>query len=472
MIDVFHSIVAALVIAQSPNELHRRPSTSTSIARAASPAMQSTVATRRALHYLTSKIHPQLPLSPREQQQLLNILTTSFRAHLNRQHPLSPPEKEARSRTALVQHVPQPNTSQTAANKHIDSILANPLFSAPPRRGSDAAHAEVQDVFKDPLGWFMGQAAIGAADVSKAAACLTVLSQKKRSNDEHAARAVQTRPGTRIADWLWSSGLEGSRSFIGRPHSILPQLIPLLVEEGEENPIWRWMQQENDTLVQKTGLTVDQVLAFKARLLAKVVQVKLETSDTLDEALAAFAKAQYHTDEPTGARVLRHAGTSILARVLSDAEVSASPELYQTFLDKVRAWTGTFDRIMESLLWLRHPSKRSARPGLAYIKHAQGSHLLGLDIGIRPTKKRRELVVELCLGVARQSMAEHRFQDAQVALEFAKDHFPDMVLAPPAANSDMKELLSDHYVPLKMTRRISEEEKEKNLQMLDSLLPG
>ena len=35
-------------------------------------------ASRRAFSYLASKIHPQLPLSPRESQQLLNLLTTTL----------------------------------------------------------------------------------------------------------------------------------------------------------------------------------------------------------------------------------------------------------------------------------------------------------------------------------------------------------------------------------------------------------
>ena len=45
---------------------------------------------KRVLSTLASKIHPQLPLSPRESQQLLSLLTQSFRAHLDREHP-SPP---------------------------------------------------------------------------------------------------------------------------------------------------------------------------------------------------------------------------------------------------------------------------------------------------------------------------------------------------------------------------------------------
>lgn len=39
------------------------------------------------LKSLISKIHPQLPLNARESDQLLNILKTSFRKHLDVVHP-------------------------------------------------------------------------------------------------------------------------------------------------------------------------------------------------------------------------------------------------------------------------------------------------------------------------------------------------------------------------------------------------
>ena len=51
------------------------------------------LAARRAFGSLASKIHPQLPLTPRESQQLLNLLTTSFRSHLDREHPTAPSER-------------------------------------------------------------------------------------------------------------------------------------------------------------------------------------------------------------------------------------------------------------------------------------------------------------------------------------------------------------------------------------------
>src|SRR5690348_15716553 len=101
--------------------------------------MQS-AASKRVLSTLASKIHPQLPLSPRESQQLLTLLTTSFRAHLDREHPLPESsqnrhtQKPTGSNARRASSPAQATSSYASATQHIDSILTNPLFAVKPRR--------------------------------------------------------------------------------------------------------------------------------------------------------------------------------------------------------------------------------------------------------------------------------------------------------------------------------------------------
>ena len=96
--------------------------------------MQS-AARKRALSTLAAKIHPQLPLSPRESQQLLNLLTTSFRAHLDRAHPQpeTPQDSHAGNRSGRRNSSPaRVASSYVLATRHMDSILTNPLFAVTP----------------------------------------------------------------------------------------------------------------------------------------------------------------------------------------------------------------------------------------------------------------------------------------------------------------------------------------------------
>ena len=119
--------------------------------------MQSTVG-QRALSTLAKKLHPQLPLTPRESQQLLSLLTTSFRTHLDREHPVEAQTPNARKAVSNEDREALHTTSSAAlASQHIDAVLSNPLFAVKPsRRGSEAA---VSDILKNPMGWFTNEVA-------------------------------------------------------------------------------------------------------------------------------------------------------------------------------------------------------------------------------------------------------------------------------------------------------------------------
>ncbi|KAF2473489.1 uncharacterized protein BDR25DRAFT_218153, partial [Lindgomyces ingoldianus] len=212
----------------------------------------NSIATRRAFSLLSSKIHPQLPLSPRESEQLLALLTSSFRAHLDREHPVALAEDTQKSRPRKHSlsngRNPAPHrplqSSRNTANQHVESILTNPLFSVRPRRmASDPAKLDAQQVLENPLGWFLDQVAAGGADIPKAAMTLNMLKSnattaeiKRPTDGQH-----QSNAGAKIAEWLWSSSVENSKAFLEYPRkSFLGNLIPLLLKEGEEAPLWRW----------------------------------------------------------------------------------------------------------------------------------------------------------------------------------------------------------------------------------------
>lgn len=427
--------------------------------------MQSTAASRRLLSTISSKLHPQLPLSSRESQQLLNLLTTSFRAHLDREHPL--PAAEAtqnrltrRSSTSNAQRIASPAmapSSYTSATRHIDSILTNPLFAVKPQRRSSETAAV--DVLRDPMVWFVNEIATGAANLSKASMCLEVL--EKTTVDRLRTRNGQSAARV-IAAWLQNSGLDTSKQFLelcmskhGHGSRFLHRLTTLLLAEGETTSPWRWFIRSNEQRVKDTGLDTSKVAIFRQQLLAKMVSIDANVGTT--RGLATFMQAfrmMENIGHDSAYAVLRPAGAHLVNRITSNTADTIEPGLYQPFMLSTERWLGNWSRAVDSMLSLYHPTEPSVQPALRFIQDPTGAATF-----VQSSRSRRQFLVQLCLGVARQSLEREKYTDAQLAMEFTKDYFADIVLSRiPVAE---KQSTSQWRV-----RR-----ERENLNLLDSLVP-
>lgn len=425
--------------------------------------MQS-AASRRLLSTISSRIHPQLPLSPRESQQLLTLLTSSFRAHLDREHPLSLPESSPRPTRRPSGGNGQRSSSPTRATssyasttRHIDSILTNPLFAVKPhRRGSEPAAV---DILRDPMTWFLNEIATGAADLSKAAMCLAVL---EKTNKPISTSMDGRTPAVILAEWLRSSGLDTSKQFVelcwskhGHGSRFLDSLMALLLAEGETTAPWRWFIRSIEQRVKETGFDTLRVMTFRQQLLAKMVTI--ETRASLNKGIATFMQAfrmAENAGHDSAYGVLRPAGAHLVNRIITNTNQSTETELYQSLLLSSGRWLGNWHQAVESMLWLHHPSERSALPGLRFIQAPTGAMTF-----IHSSRSRRHFLVQLCLGVARQLMEQEKFAEAQIAMEFTKEHFADLVLSRvPVLDQEAS------------TRWKVRKEKE-NLELLDRLIP-
>ncbi|USP73892.1 uncharacterized protein yc1106_01166 [Curvularia clavata] len=422
---------------------------------------------KRVLSTLASKIHPQLPLSPRESQQLLSLLTQSFRAHLDREHPISPSESTQRapSRQLLISsgtRGPSPHrvatSSYASATQHLDSILNNPLFAVKPRRrGSESAAV---DVLRDPVGWFINEIASGSATLQKASICLEVL--EKTTNESPAWLKDGVTPANVLSEWLRTSGLDTSRQFLevcmtksGNGTRFLDRLVALQLAEGETSAPWRWFIRSDEQRAKETGLDVSKVIKFRQQLLEKMVSVEANTS--LTNGLATFMQA-FRLTENAGYEsayvVLRTAGGRLVNRIISSSDMTIDVDLYQTFSLSSQRWLGGWSRAVEAMLWLHHPVESSPAPGLRFIQDPAGAVTF-----TGSSRSRRSFLVQLCLGVARQLLEQEKFAEAQAVMEFTKEHFADIVLPKPAA-------LEPHASEPWNVRR-----ERENLELLDRLIP-
>ncbi|KAK0914478.1 hypothetical protein LTR57_013921 [Friedmanniomyces endolithicus] len=78
-----------------------------------------------------SKLHPQLPLSPKESHRLLTALTGSFRRHLDEVHPTTAPDSKLKlgAVSVLTTSPHAIHSSAISADKHLASVLTNPLLN-------------------------------------------------------------------------------------------------------------------------------------------------------------------------------------------------------------------------------------------------------------------------------------------------------------------------------------------------------
>jgi hypothetical protein len=421
--------------------------------------MQS-AASKRMLSSLASKLHPQLPLSPRESQQLLTLLTTSFRAHLDREHPLPESRRAQKPVGSNGQRSPSPSrvpSSHASATRHIDSILTNPLFAVKPiRRASEPAAV---DVLRDPVGWFVDQVAAGAATLPGAAMCLELLEVAPESPSRlHNGKTTASV----FAEWLRSSGLESTRDFVNMLSSknateskSMDKLVALMFAEGEASAPWRWFIRSSEQRTKETKMDAKTISNFRQKLLWRMVSTQANRS--VEEGIVVFMQA-FRKAEVEGIEsayiVLRAAGAHLVNRLTSTADHSVELRLYQSFLLSSQRWLGNWSQAVESMLWLHHPTQRNANPGLKFLVDPQGAiaHVNG-------PQSRRHFLVQLCLGVARELLEEERYAEAQVVMQFSKEHFADLVL--PKAST-----LTPVTQPIVRSKQRRERE---NLELLDQL---
>ena len=208
----------------------------------------------QGLKSLAAKLHPQLPLSPKESQRLLTALTSSFRKHLDEAHPprASPDDSNAALRhgNARKSGAQQLHSSSAElADRHLASVLTNPLLSRTgevkkPTLNHVTAAMELQkNPGKDPILILEEYQAKGAATLETASLCLKEferttknLPEKKRQNEIEKVQA-----GKRTLLWLWESETYNTDAFAD-DFKFMGLLMSILNQERSEEYFWKWFQ--------------------------------------------------------------------------------------------------------------------------------------------------------------------------------------------------------------------------------------
>lgn len=411
------------------------------------PSVTQFASTQRAFSILASKIHPQLPLSKRESEQLLNLLTTSFRRQLDQEHPLDTPNhKMPQKRKATGPPANSQLSAQGLAGKHIGSILTNPLFAVKPTMPAALKNGDAETVFKNPLAWFMSEIAGGTADLGKASTCLDLV----KGHDNPLKDSQGRGPGAVIAQWLTDS----RQPFLG-DRIFIKHLTRQLVREDREDVFWQWFKYPERLPEPEAAPAVH----YRGHLLAAMVAARVTLDKSLSRATDLFLTAtglRRKGPDTVLKRDLCYAGLLLCRHILSRRRGKLPLKQYDLFLEALWSVTFGWSQLFPALLQLQHPVKPDAAPGLLFL---QREDLTGMPTHTAPR------LTELTLGVAHQLLSEGKYADAQWALDCAQHHFPHLSFSSPPEDVERTMKTLDQLLE---PRKVGNNER-KSLELLDRL---
>ncbi|KAI9835984.1 MAG: Saccharopine dehydrogenase [Sclerophora amabilis] len=420
--------------------------------------MKATAA--RSLGPLISKIHPQVALSPQECKKLLTSLTSSFREHLDREHP-SDGTNEAtfnpsnirtgaeaagfsRGRQGLrssgQRGIP---SSSSSTDRHLQSVLTHPLFARSPRKERSpspnrsqppqSGFEEVRRLYNDPITWFEEQVGHGTATLELASYCLQVHRKgiTEESRQGMKKTMMQSNAGSKISRWLWSSG-EEERSSCLRDEKFMNGLIPYLVAEERLEPIWRWM---------RLPVSSFEDIKQKARFLKLLVLAECTNGQGAESAFAHFRFVQRnmkqflgwentlvesHSLENQARRTLLKPAGRYLATSLTWKGQWPSREGVEDFLGTMADWSER-PGYYKARLHLINPTSCDPMPALKYLRNISTTESFELQSSINSQAamvRQRRGIVQLGFKTTEVLLSQEHYDDAAWVLNFLQHRYP------------------------------------------------
>lgn len=329
------------------------------------------------------KIHQPLPRTPRESQQLLNALTSSFRRQLDHAYPA--PRNSANTNSDR----PPLNTDSSAhaTDQHLHSILDNPLFRIVPQKAKATSrdHAnpstvnESRQKVQDPMGLFDQAVASGSATPSFITDCLKSQLLLARSSGQSGVRDAMkiARAGSKVVDWFWAS--DGvSRQALLQTRASTGSLTKFMVAEGLQDTAMEWLKM---LLSGDLGGGNGQMLEDRARtsfshLLQDLLDAELRYGGGLGSSIKYYLRAShlhFSSVESQGdlkaAKSILLASGAQLARILMEQKPSSDKvpvHTFEEFAETISALSSSRSLLYSSVA-LCHPSHPDPTPFIHYV---------------------------------------------------------------------------------------------------------
>jgi hypothetical protein len=383
------------------------------------------------------KIHPPLPLSARESKQLLNLLTTSFRQQLDREHGPFRSTVDAGGKAVYNQLSAAPTSSRhrrpaptkannsTSTDRHLHSILTNPIFSYTSKPQSDEAKSS-----RDPMDVFDEACAKGFMNLEYAAACLKAKKNLIVKSSVLSVREAmkESGAGTRVLRWLLTTHGPENLALL-KDRMLLETLVDFLVAEDRQAVVWTWLKELAGTMAATEWSTANTASVSARQLLYLLVKAEATGYGSLDASYTWFTKAKDmfgkvgHSMHST----LRKAGQFLTMESTwkSSMHLPATPAAFEGFLDTVPAFTAR-KALYKAHLALYHPSKPDFDLAIEFLRTIDMEHPVtqaGVSRDVAGGRYPDSLITRLGLDCARVLLEQDKVASARWVMDFLQERY-------------------------------------------------
>jgi hypothetical protein len=388
------------------------------------------------------KIHQPLPRTPRESQQLLNALTSSFRRQLDGAYPAS-----GNSRPG-----PLPNTESSAhaTDQHLQTILDNPLFRIVPARPIPHEPTTLQSLegqrrlAEQPMAVFDQMAAAGSATALTVNDCLK--SQLLLSKSP--THMKESRAASRIVDWYWASD-GASRQSLLRLRSATKSLTKFMVAEGLHGTLMEWLRMlmACDLGSQNGRLTDGLARQTFSHLLVDFVDAETRFGNGFDSAMAHYLRVcQMHfqsTSSHKSRKPMLLAAGAHLSRVAMEhkpTEKQTSATLYDQFQDTVSLLSPR--SLLLASVALCRPARPDPTPFLQFVKNLSPGNFQAWN------EVRRDAFFNIGSEALRVLVDQNKFRDISRLEQYISELLPEQSPAPAATEKSHTLAEEEHLARL------------------------
>ncbi|KAI1110862.1 hypothetical protein F5Y14DRAFT_336973 [Nemania sp. NC0429] len=338
---------------------------------------------------LLQRIHVPPSIGPRESQQLLESITTSFRKNLDREHPWETDETRTHVSNAanavraaetspdsrLDPAGPPSTHNHRPTDRHLQAVLSNPLFAYPENVIFDTARSTTR---AKPFLVFDSAVSRGLMTTRRAAGFLATIRShlSAESPDNLTERMGALGAGLRVLQWLRASGQENDLAFL-QDGALVGAIIPFLYAEGLEEVAWNWLAQLAARITKRELKSSGVDTHVFSKLMPAMISANIESGSqspvSLDASFAALVKAQdllpCETLEITAAFRATWARLSWASTVDVLERPKPSVTLFEKFVDIGRPFRRRLDL---AHLDLHHPTTPTHSSAIEYLRPRQG----------------------------------------------------------------------------------------------------
>lgn len=396
---------------------------------------------------IVSKIHPPLPMTPRESQRLLTLLNASFKHQLDQEHPAGLGEDE---------HY---------ADLHMKSILTSPFFHPTPSKNrirlennhrNDRIHfGGLQHLMKEPMDAFQERISAGTATLETAKLCLEIqLKQCLTSADVNSNQSMRrANTASPMLHWLWSSGLEESGNFL-QDRKFTRLLVAFLVSEQRHDRIITWLRRLRIERKEDTPMQVRNIPTTEAYLLLQTVKSECIYGQGFDSAVKFFVKTFQELPsrgfEEAG-RIFSPAGHYLTFALSGTSKTkNLANSTLESFVKTTTAWAKPSSI---AFAWQRvyHPESSNPTIALQYLQKLSVERLRDMN----PRSRLR--IVLMCLRVSELFLTLEKQVEAIWVMKFLQSKFSREIGLQVAKETETQ--------PAEVKR----EDEETNLRLLETL---